>query len=46
MVVNFRAREISRGAHKLARIPTLIKKKHLDDLCENIYGQGDNSPDK
>jgi hypothetical protein len=27
MVVNFRAREISRGTHKLARTPTLIKKK-------------------
>jgi len=27
MVVNFRAREISRGARKLARTPTLNKKK-------------------
>jgi len=27
MVVNFRARRISRGARKLARIPTLKKKK-------------------
>ena len=27
MVVNFRAREISRGARKLARTPTIIKKK-------------------
>lgn len=27
MVVNFRVREISQGAHKLARTPTLIKKK-------------------
>jgi len=26
MVVNFRAREISRGARKLTRTPTLIKK--------------------
>jgi hypothetical protein len=29
MVVNFRAREISRGEHKLFRIPMLIKKKHF-----------------
>ena len=28
MVVNFRARGISRGARKLARTPTLIKKKY------------------
>jgi hypothetical protein len=27
MTVKFRAREISRGAHKLARTPTLIIKK-------------------
>ena len=27
MVVNLRAREISRGARKLARTPTLINKK-------------------
>jgi hypothetical protein len=27
MVVNFRAREISKGTRKLARTPTLIKKK-------------------
>jgi hypothetical protein len=27
MVVNFRAREISQGARKLARTSTLIKKK-------------------
>jgi hypothetical protein len=27
MIVNFRNRGISRGAHKLARTPTLIKKK-------------------
>jgi len=27
MVVNFRAREISRDARKLVRTPTLIKKK-------------------
>jgi len=29
MVVNFRAREINRGARKLARTPILIKKKNL-----------------
>jgi hypothetical protein len=29
MVVNFRAREISQGARKLARTSTLIKKKNL-----------------
>ena len=29
MVVNFRARGISRGARKLARTPTLIKKKKV-----------------
>jgi hypothetical protein len=27
MVINFRVREISRGVHKLTRIPTLIIKK-------------------
>jgi TATA-binding protein-associated factor Taf7 len=27
MVINFRARGISRGAHKLARTPTLIEAK-------------------
>jgi hypothetical protein len=27
MVVNFKARRISRGAHKLTQTPTLIKKK-------------------
>jgi len=27
MIVNFRAREISRGARKLIRTPILIKKK-------------------
>ena len=34
MVVNFRAREISRGARKLARTPTLkkIKKNNIDML--------------
>jgi len=29
MVVNFRTREISRGAHKLVQTPTLIKKKMI-----------------
>ena len=29
MVVNFRAREISRGVRKLARTPTLKKKKEM-----------------
>jgi hypothetical protein len=29
MVVNFRARGISRGARKLARTPTIIKKKKV-----------------
>ena len=29
MVVNFRARGISQSASKLARTPTLIKKKNL-----------------
>jgi len=33
MVVNFRAREISRDEHKLTRIPMLIKK---NTLFENI----------
>lgn len=27
MIVNFKARKISRGARKLVRTPTLIKKK-------------------
>jgi hypothetical protein len=31
MVVNFRAREISRGARKLARTPTLKKKKKKEN---------------
>jgi flagellar biosynthesis/type III secretory pathway M-ring protein FliF/YscJ len=29
MVVNFRVREISRSARKLAQTPTLIKKKNI-----------------
>jgi hypothetical protein len=30
MVVNFRARMISRGTRKLTRTPTLIKKKNIE----------------
>jgi hypothetical protein len=37
MVVNFRAREISRGARKLARTPTLIKKKDKDMVLQNKF---------
>jgi len=39
MVVNFRAREISRGTHKLARTPILIiikkpaRNKHRNEHC-------------
>jgi hypothetical protein len=38
MVVNFRAREISRGARKLARTPTLnyIKKKDHSSSCRRL----------
>jgi hypothetical protein len=39
MVVNFRARGISRGARKLARTPTIIKKKKkkkTDHSCHMI----------
>jgi hypothetical protein len=36
MVVNFRARGISRGARKLARTPTLIKKK--ESCLGNLEG--------
>jgi len=32
MVVNFRAREISRGTRKLARTPTLIKKQFIENV--------------
>ena len=31
MVINFKTRGISRGARKLARTPTIIKKKKRDD---------------
>jgi hypothetical protein len=34
MIVNFRAREISRGVHKLIQTPTSIKKKIM--LSMNI----------
>ena len=39
MVVNFKAREINRGARKLIRTPMLIKKKqklrrcNLNEIC-------------
>jgi hypothetical protein len=36
MVVNFRAREISRGARKLARTPTIIKKKKKKKKKKNF----------
>jgi len=37
MVVNFRARGISRGARKLARTPTIIKKKnHVWSILRGI----------
>jgi hypothetical protein len=35
MIVNFRGREISRGARKLTRTPILIKKKQL--MLEFIF---------
>jgi hypothetical protein len=38
MVVNFRAREISRGARKLARTPTIIKKKKKHIILKRIMG--------
>jgi hypothetical protein len=34
MVVNFRTREISRSARKLARTPMLVKKKSVDVINE------------
>jgi aryl carrier-like protein len=36
MVVNFRARGISRGARKLARTPTLNKKKKIMMMTINL----------
>ena len=36
MVVNFRARGISRGARKLAQTPTLIKKKATQITNKNL----------
>jgi hypothetical protein len=48
MVVNFRVRDISRGARKLARTPTLIKKKkkrgHVYDY--EVTGDGAYSREK
>ena len=39
MVVNFRAREISRGARKLARTPTLkLKKKRATSKSNHLGG--------
>jgi len=37
MVVNFRAREISQGARKLARTPTLNKKKNYEIFNTEVY---------
>jgi len=38
MIVNFRAREISRGARKLTRTPTLIiKKKHFIVKLQRVH---------
>jgi hypothetical protein len=37
MIVNFRAREISRGVHKLIQTPTSIKKKMLSMNIISIY---------
>ena len=37
MVVNFKAREISRGARKLTRTPTLIIKKKYSIQKHFIY---------
>jgi hypothetical protein len=39
MIINFRARGISRGACKLARTPTLIKEKHCYDSQDSIKGE-------
>jgi hypothetical protein len=40
MVVNFRTREISRGVRKLARTPTLNKKKNTTSKLRNIINLG------
>jgi hypothetical protein len=41
MVVNFSAREISRGVHKLAETPTSIKKNNvIYEYNFNIYSKG------
>ena len=37
MIVNFRAREISRGARKLARTPTLNLKKKKHPMEFNLF---------
>jgi hypothetical protein len=39
MIVNFRARGISRDTRKLARTPTLIKKKKM--LCAQLLVEGE-----
>ena len=36
MIVNFRVRRISRGARKLARTPTLIKKNYRDCFSQKV----------
>jgi hypothetical protein len=40
MVVNFRIREISQGAHKLAQTPTLIRKKKNMFMAMRLLGMG------
>jgi len=41
MIVNFRAREISRGVHKLIQTPTSIKKNNaIYEYNFNIYSKG------
>jgi len=40
MIVNFRTRGISRGAHKLARTPTLIKKTKKQVIFKLLYMHG------
>jgi hypothetical protein len=37
MVVNFSAREINRGMHKLAQTPILIKKYHIIKFVNKTY---------
>ena len=38
MIVNFRTRVISRGAHKLARTPMLNKKTKKKKITKNLNG--------